>query len=222
MPTTYRVVLETETRPREAEVALDHLPAIQVDAPNVDVAARLARVASHRQPADPASRRNLVRAHRDHAAALRPEGASPRPRRRGRDASPQRRVLAHLNRRALTTPCRRIKSPRHQANRINGRLTARLPTKTPQQLIDTRFPVQQFPPGPPRPAPASAGRHEDHRALTYVLQAPSADIRDTLLRQITHAFVGPGHPHDAVWQSAVPRIGCTATPCNTVTHNLTP
>ena len=42
MPTTNRVVLETETRPREAPVALDHLPAIQVDAPNVDVAARLA------------------------------------------------------------------------------------------------------------------------------------------------------------------------------------
>ena len=42
MPTTYRVVLGTETRPREDAVALDHLPAIQVDAPNVDVAARLA------------------------------------------------------------------------------------------------------------------------------------------------------------------------------------
>ena len=42
MPTTYRVLLETETKPREAPVALDHLPAIQVDAPSVDVAARLA------------------------------------------------------------------------------------------------------------------------------------------------------------------------------------
>ena len=42
MPTTYGVLLETETRPREAAAALDHLPAIQVDAPNVDVAARLA------------------------------------------------------------------------------------------------------------------------------------------------------------------------------------
>ena len=42
MPTTYRVVFETETRPREAAVVLDHLPAFQVDAPNVDTAARLA------------------------------------------------------------------------------------------------------------------------------------------------------------------------------------
>ena len=40
--TTYRVVLEPETRPREAPVALDHLPVIRVDAPNVDVAAPLA------------------------------------------------------------------------------------------------------------------------------------------------------------------------------------
>ncbi len=30
MPTTYKVVLEPETRPREAAVALDHLPAIRV------------------------------------------------------------------------------------------------------------------------------------------------------------------------------------------------
>ena len=42
MPTTCRVILETETPPREAAVALDNLPAIQVDAPNVDLAARLA------------------------------------------------------------------------------------------------------------------------------------------------------------------------------------
>ena len=68
-------------------------------------------VASHRQPADPASRRDLVRARRDHAAALRPERASPRPRRRGRDVPPQRRVLAHRNGRALTARCGRSKHP---------------------------------------------------------------------------------------------------------------
>ena len=42
MSTTYRVVFETETRPREAAISLDHVPSIQVDAPNVDVAARRA------------------------------------------------------------------------------------------------------------------------------------------------------------------------------------
>ena len=54
--TTYRVVLEPETRAREAVVALDHLPAIQIDAPNVDVAARLA-VSHHidSRPAPPSA-----------------------------------------------------------------------------------------------------------------------------------------------------------------------
>ena len=54
--TTYRAVLEPETRPREAAVALDHLPAIQVDAPNVDVAAQLA-VSHHidSRPAPPSA-----------------------------------------------------------------------------------------------------------------------------------------------------------------------
>ena len=42
MSTTYRVVFETETRPREAAISLDHVPPLQVDAPNVDIAARRA------------------------------------------------------------------------------------------------------------------------------------------------------------------------------------
>ncbi len=55
-PTTYRVFLEPETRAREAAVALDHLPVIQVDAQNVDVAARLA-VSHHidSRPAPPSA-----------------------------------------------------------------------------------------------------------------------------------------------------------------------
>ena len=120
MPTTYRVVLETETRPRETAVALDHLPAFQVDAPNVDIAARLAM--SHHidsRPTVSASRRDLVRAPRDHAAAPRPERASPRPRRRGRDLPPQRRVLPHRTPRALTARLRPEQAPRRQANRVN-------------------------------------------------------------------------------------------------------
>ena len=54
--TTYRVVLDPETRAREAAVALDHLPAIQVDAQNVDVAAQLA-VSHHinSRPAPPSA-----------------------------------------------------------------------------------------------------------------------------------------------------------------------
>ena len=34
-----------------------------------------------------------------------------------------------------------------------------------------------------------------------MLRAPWGDIRDTLLHEIAHAIVGPGHAHDAVWQT---------------------
>ena len=40
--TTYRVILDTETRPKQAAASLDHLPSMAVDAPDVDTAARLA------------------------------------------------------------------------------------------------------------------------------------------------------------------------------------
>ena len=43
---TYRVILDTETHPKQATAHLDHLPSVEVDAPDVDTAARLA-VAHH-------------------------------------------------------------------------------------------------------------------------------------------------------------------------------
>ena len=43
MPIIYRVLLKTATRPREAAGAPDPLPAIHVDAPNLEVPGRLAR-----------------------------------------------------------------------------------------------------------------------------------------------------------------------------------
>ena len=49
-------------------------------------------------------------------------------------------------------------------------------------------------------------------SVSYVLRAPWDDIRDTLLHEIAHAIVGPGHVHDAVWQTTARRIGCTAKP----------
>ena len=66
-------------------------------------------------------------------------------------------------------------------------------------------------------------RHDNRTialSVSYVLRAPWADIRDTLLHEIVHAIVGPGHAHDAVWQAAARRIGCTARRCSTVTHSL--
>ena len=57
-------------------------------------------------------------------------------------------------------------------------------------------------------------------SVSYVLRAPWDDIRDTLLHEIAHAIVGPGHGHDAAWKTAARRIGCTAKRCSTVTHSL--
>ena len=57
-------------------------------------------------------------------------------------------------------------------------------------------------------------------SVSFVLRAPWDDILDTLLHEIAHAIVGPGHGHDAVWQTAARRIGCTAKRYSTVTHSL--
>ena len=57
-------------------------------------------------------------------------------------------------------------------------------------------------------------------SVSFALRASWDDIRDTLLHEVAHAMVGPGHGHDAVWQTAARRIGCTANRCSTVTHSL--
>ena len=130
------------------------------------------RVASHRQPAGPALRRHLVRARRDHAAALRPEGASPRPRRRGRDVPPRRRVLAHRNCRALTVHAAGACTLRTCAAPAGGwlfrptrppRLTTRLAETSNDGRRPHRRPRPSFPrkirtPGKRRPGPGAKQR----------------------------------------------------------------
>ena len=39
-------------------------------------------------------------------------------------------------------------------------------------------------------------------SVSFVRRATWSDIRDTLLHEIAHAIAGPGHGHDAVWQTA--------------------
>src|SRR5580704_1150694 len=38
-------------------------------------------------------------------------------------------------------------------------------------------------------------------------------IRDTILHEIAHALVGPGHGHDAVWQAKCVEIGAKPERC---------
>jgi predicted SprT family Zn-dependent metalloprotease len=51
----------------------------------------------------------------------------------------------------------------------------------------------------------------DHRriqlSLHFVLLNDDEAIRDTLLHEIAHALVGPGHGHDTVWKRKCREIG---------------
>jgi hypothetical protein len=40
-----------------------------------------------------------------------------------------------------------------------------------------------------------------------------AEVRDTILHEIAHALVGPGHIHDEVWVRKAREIGCSGTRC---------
>ena len=50
----------------------------------------------------------------------------------------------------------------------------------------------------------------------YCLNAPEADVRDTILHEIAHALAGPKHNHDKVWREKARAIGCTAERCHNV------
>ena len=57
-------------------------------------------------------------------------------------------------------------------------------------------------------------------AVSYCLGASRTEIADTLLHEIAHAIVGPGHNHDAVWRAKARQIGCSAERCHGRTHTL--
>ncbi|WP_130493046.1 SprT-like domain-containing protein [Motilibacter rhizosphaerae] len=49
------------------------------------------------------------------------------------------------------------------------------------------------------------------RALTELHD--EAEVRETLLHEVAHALVGPGHGHDAVWRATARRIGASGERC---------
>jgi predicted SprT family Zn-dependent metalloprotease len=44
-------------------------------------------------------------------------------------------------------------------------------------------------------------------------QVDEATLRNTMLHEIAHALVGPGHGHDAVWRHKARAIGCNGNRC---------
>ncbi len=40
-----------------------------------------------------------------------------------------------------------------------------------------------------------------------------AEVRDTVLHEIAHALVGPGHQHDARWRAQAADLGCSTKAC---------
>ena len=53
----------------------------------------------------------------------------------------------------------------------------------------------------------------------YARYAEADHIKDTILHEIAHALVGPGHGHDAVWRQKAREIGCSAARCHTLSFS---
>lgn len=47
----------------------------------------------------------------------------------------------------------------------------------------------------------------------FHLTSDDREIRNTLLHEIAHALVGPGHGHGPVWKAKAREIGCTGERC---------
>ncbi len=50
-------------------------------------------------------------------------------------------------------------------------------------------------------------------SLHLVDRNAEAEVRDTILHEIAHALVGPGHGHDAVWKAKAVAIGARSQRC---------
>lgn len=47
----------------------------------------------------------------------------------------------------------------------------------------------------------------------FVRMNGGAELRETLLHEVAHALVGPGHGHDRVWRAMARRVGATPRAC---------
>lgn len=54
----------------------------------------------------------------------------------------------------------------------------------------------------------------------HVFHHDRHSIKETVLHEIAHALVGPGHGHDEVWQAKAVELGTPPTKCGTHTSNV--
>ena len=54
----------------------------------------------------------------------------------------------------------------------------------------------------------------------YCVHVTDQEVRDTILHEIAHAIVGPGHHHDRIWKATARSIGCTGDRCHTAEFAL--
>ena len=67
---------------------------------------------------------------------------------------------------------------------------------------------------PARGLRSRAGRATSASVSAYFVARNSVEeIRDTLLHEIAHALVGPGHGHDAVWEARCLEVGAIPRRC---------
>jgi len=60
-----------------------------------------------------------------------------------------------------------------------------------------------------------------HKDKSIILSAhhidihPTPDVMNTILHEVAHALVGPGHAHNEVWEAKAREVGCDNTlPCS--------
>lgn len=66
-------------------------------------------------------------------------------------------------------------------------------------------------------------RHQKHviGLSRHLIERNSPEeVRDTLLHEICHALVGPGHGHDEVWKAKCREVGCRPERCCTAEIDL--
>ena len=57
-------------------------------------------------------------------------------------------------------------------------------------------------------------------SVTYCCKASREEVLDTVLHEIAHAMVGPGHQHDNIWRKTALSIGCNGEVYHSINHGL--